>query len=75
MPVAKHKVSVSLDADLVAELAKGDEALSRQVNDAVRERLAWRRRQRLLAQLLAELEARHGPVPRDLIAKYEAMLA
>lgn len=74
MTAAKKKVSVSLDSDLVAELARGDEALSRQVNDAVRDALARQRRQRLLADLLAELDAKHGPIPRALIAKYEAIL-
>jgi hypothetical protein len=40
---------VSFDADLVRELELGDEALSKQVNDAVRTALAARRRGRLLA--------------------------
>jgi hypothetical protein len=74
MTLSKRKVSVSLDADLVTELAEGDEALSKQVNDAVRETLARRRRQRLLGELLAQLDAEHGPVSRALIAKYEALL-
>ena len=33
---AKRKVSVSLDEDLVAELEAADEALSGQVNEAIR---------------------------------------
>jgi antitoxin CcdA len=74
MTAAKRKISVSLDADLVAELEEGGEALSKQVNAAVRETLARRRRQRLLAELLSELDAEHGPVSRQLIAKYEALL-
>jgi antitoxin CcdA len=74
MTAAKRKISVSLDADLVAELEVADEALSKQVNDAVRETLAFRRRQRLLAELLSELDAEHGPVSDALIMKYEAML-
>ncbi|MBI4955020.1 MAG: type II toxin-antitoxin system CcdA family antitoxin [Myxococcales bacterium] len=75
MTAAKRKVSVTLDADLVAELGLADEALSRQVNDAVRDALERRRRQRLLAELCAELEVRHGPVSKKLLAKYEALLA
>ena len=74
MTSAKRKVSVSLDADLVTELAEGDEALSKQVNDALRETLARRRRQRLLGELLARLDAEHGPVSRTQIAKYMAIL-
>jgi hypothetical protein len=74
MTTAKRKISVSLDADLVSEMEHGDETLSRQVNDAVRETLSRRRRQRLLAELLSELDAEHGPVPRALVAKYEAKL-
>lgn len=74
MTAAKRKISVSLDADLVAELEVADEALSKQVNDAVRETLAFRRRQRLLEELLSELDAEHGPVSDALVTKYEAML-
>lgn len=74
MTAAKRKISVSLDADIVAELETADEALSKQVNDAIRETLERRRRQRLLRELLAELDARHGPVAAELIAKYEALL-
>ena len=75
MTVAKRKVSVSLDADLVEELESSQEALSTQVNDAVREALARRRRQRLLGELIAELDRRHGPVREKLVAKYEALLS
>ncbi|MCC6522095.1 MAG: type II toxin-antitoxin system CcdA family antitoxin [Polyangiaceae bacterium] len=74
MTAAKLKVSVTLDADLVAELGEADETLSRQVNDAVRDTLERRRRLRLLAELCAELEARHGPVSKKLLAKYESLL-
>ena len=48
MSGAKRTVSVSLDADLVAELEEADKALWKQINDAVRETLAIRRRQGLL---------------------------
>ena len=75
MTAAKRKVSVSLDADLVEELEAADVGLSTQVNDAVREALARRRRQRLLHELLAELDRRHGRIPQKLIAKYETLLS
>lgn len=75
MTAAKRKISVSLDAELVEELEASDAALSTQVNDAVRDALERRRRQRLLRLLLAELDRRHGAVPEKLIAKYEALLS
>lgn len=72
--MGKRKVSVSVDADLLHELQAADESLSQQVNEAVREMLAKRRRQRMLAQLLDELSGRHGPVPPNLIDKYADLL-
>jgi metal-responsive CopG/Arc/MetJ family transcriptional regulator len=74
MTTAKRKISVSLDADLVSELEAAGEALSGQVNEAVRAALERRRRQRLLMALLGELDRRHGPVPEKLVAKYEGLL-
>jgi len=62
MRSTKRKVSVSLDASLVAELEDGDESLSAQVNAAVRAELQRRRRQRLLSELLDRLDAEQGPV-------------
>src|ERR1700758_5081167 len=59
---AKRKVSVSLDEDLVAELEAADEALSGQVNEAIRAEVERRRRNRLLADMLDSLDARYGPV-------------
>ncbi|MCB9578996.1 MAG: type II toxin-antitoxin system CcdA family antitoxin [Polyangiaceae bacterium] len=73
MTAAKRKISVSLDAELVAELEASEVALSTQVNEAVRDALARRRRQRLLGELLADLDRRHGKVAEATIAKYEAL--
>ena len=75
MPTTKRKVSVSLDEDLVAELESGDEALSAQVNEAVRLELGRRRQQRLLAKMLDELESAHGPVDEKLVRKYTDLLS
>lgn len=75
MTAAKRKISVSLDAELVDELEAADEALSQQVNEAVRETLLRRRRQRLLRQLLDELDRKHGRLPLELITKYSDLLA
>ncbi len=74
MTAAKRKVSVSLDADLVDELEGGDAALSKQVNDAIRDAVERRRRQRLLRELLADLDKRHGPISETLVAKYQELL-
>jgi hypothetical protein len=74
MTTTKRKVSVSLDEDLVAELEGGDEALSSQVNDAVRLELTRRRRHRLLGQMLDEFESTSGPVNEKLVRKYMDLL-
>ena len=70
MMLTKRKVSVSLDEDLLTELEATGQAVSPQVNDAVREALERRRRQHLLASLLDRLDEEHGPVGQELIAKY-----
>lgn len=74
MTAPKRKVSVSLDEDLVAELEAGDEALSAQVNEAVRNELARRRRWRMLGEMLDELEQELGPPDEKLVAKYMELL-
>ncbi|MGE0785003.1 MAG: type II toxin-antitoxin system CcdA family antitoxin [Sandaracinaceae bacterium] len=74
MTAAKRKVSVSLDADLVDELAQGGEALSKQVNDAIREALARQRRHRQLGDLLDALTAERGSVSAKIREKYERLL-
>jgi antitoxin CcdA len=74
MTTTTRKVSVSLDEDLVAELEAGGEALSSQVNDAVRLELSRRRRYRLLGEMLDELEATHGAVNEKLVQKYMDLL-
>lgn len=74
MTTPKRKVSVSLDEELVAELEAGDEALSAQVNEAVRNELARRRRWRMLGEMLEELEQELGPPDEKLVAKYMELL-
>ncbi|MEZ5411303.1 MAG: type II toxin-antitoxin system CcdA family antitoxin [Acidimicrobiales bacterium] len=74
MTTPKRKVSVSLDEELVAELEAGDEALSAQVNEAVRNELARRRRWRMLGEMLDELEQELGPPDKKLVAKYMELL-
>ncbi len=74
MTTTKRKVSVSLDEELVAELEAGGEALSSQVNEAVRLELTRRRRHRLLADMLDQLELTRGPVDEKLVRKYLELL-
>ena len=74
MTTTKRKVSVSLDEDLVAELEAGDEALSPQVNEAIRVELSRRRRQRNLGEFLDGLDAEHGPPDEALVRKYMDLL-
>ena len=75
MTSLKRKVSVSLDADLVDELVAGGEAVSAQINEAVRNELLKRRRQRLLGEMLDDFDATNGPVDEALVEKYIEMLA
>lgn len=74
MPETKRKISVSLDEDLITELEAGGEALSGQVNEAVRTEIQRRRRHRLLVEFLDAMDAEHGPVDERLVAKYTRLL-
>ncbi len=74
MTLAKRKISVSLDEELVSELETVGSSLSAQINAAVRTDLEHRRRQRLLAELLDQLDAEHGPVDEALVEKYVGLL-
>lgn len=69
---------MTIDAELVAEVEAAGENLSAQVNNALREELARRRRHRALVELLARLDAEHGPLdtPDDEaeIARYMRLL-
>lgn len=75
MTTTKRKVSVSLDADLVDELEASEEALSAQVNDAIRNELVRRRRRRALGEMLAQLDNSHGPVDEQLVQHYSELLS
>lgn len=75
MTATKRKISVSLDENLIAELEAGGEALSGQINEAVRAELERRRRSRLLSEFLDALDTERGPVDERLISKYTRLLA
>lgn len=72
--MAKRKVSLRLDEDLVTELQDADETLSAQVNNAIRLEVERRRRNRNLREYLAYLDAQHGPVDRELVEKFKELL-
>jgi antitoxin component of MazEF toxin-antitoxin module len=78
-PPVKRKVSVTLDADLVAALeADGGTTLSAEVNSALRAEFTRRKRQQALADLLDHLAAERGALdtPEDEaeIARYMRLL-
>ncbi len=75
MTVAKRRISVSVDEDLIKELEGVDQSLSAQVNEALRETVEHRRRQRLLAELLDKIDEEEGPVEEALVDKYARLLA
>jgi len=58
----KRKVSVTLDADIVAALSDDPGGLSAAVNAAARQLVEARQRQEALGQLLAWLEQQVGPL-------------
>ena len=78
MTTTKRKISVSLDEDLVAALEASDEALSFQVNEAIRTEIDRRRRHEALGDLLGRLSAEHGSLDSDdderEIARYIRLL-
>jgi post-segregation antitoxin (ccd killing protein) len=75
MTATKRKISVSLDQHIVEELEADDESLSTQINNALRDEVARRRRHRLLAEWLDAMEAEDGPVDEELVQKYMDLLA
>ncbi|MGH4009163.1 MAG: hypothetical protein ACRDTH_13590 [Pseudonocardiaceae bacterium] len=75
MTATKRKISVSLDENLIAELEVGGEALSGQINEAVRAEIERRRRSRLLSEFLDALDTERGPVDEQLVSKYTRLLA
>lgn len=75
----KRKVSVTLDADLVALVeAEGGATLSAEVNSALRAELTRRQRQQALADLLDRLAQERGrldtPEDEAEIARYMRLL-
>lgn len=65
MTTTKRKLSLSLDDDLVAALETSTEALSAQVNEAIRHEVARRRREHALQALLGRLDAEAGALDTE----------
>lgn len=66
--MAKRKITVTVDADLVDELRAGEEAMSAVVNQALAPHSERRARQVALGDLLAKWESRLGPVDEAAVA-------
>ena len=75
--VPKQKVSLSLDADIVAEFERGG-PLSTQINEALRAAFERRRHQAALGKLVERLKAEFDGLDteedRAAIAQYREML-
>lgn len=76
---SKRKVSITLDADLVAAMeAEGNTTLSAEVNSALRAEVTRRKRQQALADLLDHLAEERGrldtPDDEAEIARYMRLL-
>lgn len=69
LPMAKEKVTLTLDADKLRELRSlvGARSLSAAVNDAIGANLQRRRHLAAVDEWLAELEQEHGPVPSETL--------
>lgn len=64
----KQKISVTLDADLLAELRRNPGSVSAQLNDALRAEIDRRRQRAAMQRYLAELDESEGPLdsPEDI---------
>jgi hypothetical protein len=78
MTTTKRKLSLTLDEDLLVFLEQNAEALSAQVNDALRNEVARQRQRQALGVLLDRLAREDGPLdtPEDEaeIARYMRLL-
>jgi hypothetical protein len=78
MTTTKRKLSLTLDDELLVFLERNSEALSSQVNEALRNEVARQRNQEALSALLDRLSREDGPLdsPRDEeeIANYMRLL-
>lgn len=62
MDAAKQKISVTIDADLLAELRSYPGSVSAQLNAALRAELARRHNREAWQSILSDLEVTDGPL-------------
>jgi hypothetical protein len=78
MTTTKRKLSLTLDDDLLVFLERNPDALSTQVNEALRTEVARQKQHQALGDLLDRLAASDGPLdtPEDEaeIARYMRLL-
>ena len=78
MTTTKRKLSLTLDEDLLVFLERNAEALSAQVNDALRNEVARQRQRQALGVLLERLDREDGrldtPEDEAEIARYMRLL-
>lgn len=69
MAAEKEKVSITLDADVLARLREdmGERGLSAYINDVVRYEL----KREGMRRFLAELDEEFGPVPEEILKEAE----
>lgn len=64
MDAAKQKISVTIDADLLAELRSYPGSISAQLNDAMRAELTLRHNREAWQSILSDLEVTDGPLDK-----------
>ena len=71
--MAKTKVSLTLDAEAIEALAEltGSSSLSAAVTDAVAEKLERIRKRVALAEVVREWEEEQGPIPDEMVERWE----
>jgi hypothetical protein len=78
MTATKRKLSLTLDEELLAFLEKNPDALSAQVNDALRTEVARQQQHLALGQLLKHLDGTDGPLnsaaDEEAITRYMRLL-
>lgn len=70
--MAKRKITVTVDEELVQRLRSSDEAMSATVNQALKVYYEREARLAALASLLEAWEEALGPIPPDAMAKASA---
>lgn len=70
--MAKRKITVTVDEELIDSVRGDERSLSAVVNAALGAEVARRERRAALTAMLDELDTRFGPVPDDVLAEAHA---